>query len=263
MKKQIVVISILAVLLVGGGVLLLMNGKDAVARAETRKQATLTADQANAVFQGISGKVAEIKVEKGAAVKKGDLLARLDTTETDLQIRQANVNLELLDVQSGQLDPKNPAAKGMLGLIDKQQQQLQLQLQLLQVQKVRAELTAPMDGHVNKISIKTGDLVASGTPAVSVQGDRLYANVYVNETQVQKFREGEAIPVRIPALDNQQVSGKLDSVEPASQFAALKMSGEKGLADVNMFQLRIHVDSTGSIVPGLTMEVNLNEIVDR
>ena len=49
------------------------------------------------------GRVAEVAVEVGQAVKAGDLLARLDTTQLELQVRQAQAALDAAEAQLAQL----------------------------------------------------------------------------------------------------------------------------------------------------------------
>lgn len=54
------------------------------------------------------GRVAEVLVEEGQDVREGDLLARLDTTDLELAVRQAEINLEIAQAQLDRV--RNPAS---------------------------------------------------------------------------------------------------------------------------------------------------------
>lgn len=52
------------------------------------------------------------------------------------------------------------------------------------------------------------------------------------------------------------------SIAAAPQFASLRMSREKGQADLSMFLVRIAMDANADLLPGMTAEVKLDEITD-
>nr|WP_290666264.1 efflux RND transporter periplasmic adaptor subunit [Ardenticatena sp.] len=64
-------------------------------------------EQVSLVFD-TPGRVAEVLVEEGQTVRKGDVLARLDTTDLELAVRQAEINLEIAQAQLERL--RNPAS---------------------------------------------------------------------------------------------------------------------------------------------------------
>ncbi|MDT0123025.1 hypothetical protein Q9R46_10255 [Paenibacillus sp. RRE4] len=52
------------------------------------------------------------------------------------------------------------------------------------------------------------------------------------------------------------------SVAPSPQFANLRMTREKGQADLSMYLVRISVPTSKDLLPGMTAEVQLDEITD-
>ncbi len=75
---------------------------DASGNLEANRQVVLT-------FR-TPGQVAEVLVEEGEAVQEGQLLARLDTAELELAVRQAEVNLQAAEARLRQLRrPGTPA----------------------------------------------------------------------------------------------------------------------------------------------------------
>lgn len=146
--------------------------------------------------------------------------------------------------------------------LNKQLEQLNILMESLKVQKDRFTLRAPSDGKVVRIMPKTGENVGSGMPVVVLETGKLYYDLYVDERQVGKFQAGSAVPTHFAALPD-KVEGKVQFVTAAPQFAALRMSREKGTADLNSFQVRVYVERTDKLLPGMTAEVRVDEIPAR
>ncbi|MEK3721057.1 HlyD family secretion protein [Paenibacillus sp. FSL H8-0034] len=149
-----------------------------------------------------------------------------------------------------------------LDALIKQQEQQNILLQSLQVQKERMVLKAPVDGKVARIIPKAGENVGSGTPLIVLETGKLYFDMYVDERQVTKLQPEGTVPVRFAALPD-QLTGRIQFVTAAPQFAGLRMSREKGTADLTMFQARIEVDRIDKLLPGMTAEVHIDEIAAR
>lgn len=125
------------------------------------------------------------------------------------------------------------------------------------------DVPSPHDGLISRIIIKPGDQLAQGMPVAVVQKSTYYADLYVQEGEIQKFEVNKSVQVHFPYLkDSDQVDGVVASISAAPQFASLRMTREKGQADLSMFLVRISVHSNTDLLPGMTAEVNLNEIAD-
>lgn len=162
--------------------------------------------------------------------------------------------------QLGQEDINNQRIG--LDALAKQLEQQKILLQSLQIQKDRMTLKSPVDGKVVKIVPKAGENVGSGTPVIIVETEKLYFDLYVDEQQVGKLKPDMTIPVHFAAIPD-QVQGRVQYVTAAPQFASLRMSREKGTADLNTFQVRVYVDRTDKLLPGMTAEVRVDEIPAR
>lgn len=128
-----------------------------------------------------------------------------------------------------------------------------------------AEVDVPSsdDGLISRIMIKPGDQLAQGMPVAVVQKTTYYADLYVQEGEIQKLEVNQSVPVHFPYLKHSaQVDGVVSSISAAPQFASLRMTREKGQADLSMFLVRISVNSNSDLLPGMTAEVDLNEIAD-
>jgi len=125
------------------------------------------------------------------------------------------------------------------------------------------DVLAPYDGLVDRVAVKQGDQVQAGVPLAVVQKNTYYTDLYIQESEIQQLEVNQSIDVHFPYLDQPtQVKGSVTSISTAPQFATLRMSREKGQADLSMFLVRISMDSNTDLLPGMTAEVKLDEITD-
>ncbi|WP_053371851.1 HlyD family efflux transporter periplasmic adaptor subunit [Paenibacillus sp. FJAT-27812] len=125
------------------------------------------------------------------------------------------------------------------------------------------DVQSPEDGWISRILVNSGDQVAQGMPVAVVQKNTYYADIYVQEGEIQKLEVDKSIQVRFPYLKRSaQVDGVVASIAAAPQFANLRMTRERGQADLSMFLVRIAVNTNADLLPGMTAEVDLDEIAD-
>ncbi|OME86163.1 hypothetical protein BK120_09310 [Paenibacillus sp. FSL A5-0031] len=126
-----------------------------------------------------------------------------------------------------------------------------------------ADVLAVDDGLISRIAVKPGDQVKQGAPMAVLQINNYYTDLYIQESEIQKLKVDQSIGIHFPYLDDPaQATGVVTSISAAPQFANLRMSREKGQADLSMFLVRIAVDSNADLLPGMTAEVRLDEIAD-
>ncbi|RKP53920.1 HlyD family efflux transporter periplasmic adaptor subunit [Cohnella endophytica] len=135
--------------------------------------------------------------------------------------------------------------------------------------KVKSEEGAEVDvpspdaGWISRIIVKPGDKLTQGMPVAVVQKSNYYADLYVQEGEIQKLEVNKSVNVHFPYLNRPaQVKGIVASISAAPQFASLRMTRERGQADLSMFLVRISVDSNSDLLPGMTAEVDFDEIAD-
>lgn len=148
-------------------------------------------------------------------------------------------------------------------LQNRQNQLTQLQSQLaqgeaelkqLQLNYDRLTLRAPEDGKVLKLMFEDGEMVPNGAPAVLLETDRKYIDIYVNEKMVNDYQPGTTVTANVIAL-NKEVKGKVRFATAAPSFADLRMTRERGQADLTSYQVRIYIESIPKLLTGMTLEV--------
>ena len=138
--------------------------------------------------------------------------------------------------------------------LESQRQTLVVALEELETQKERLTLRAPEDGKILKVLSKEGEMVAAGTPVVLLESNRSYYDIYLSEEQAAGLAEGDEV-TGVTVAGKKQVKGTIQLLTQAPGFADLKQSREKGQADLSAFQVRIYIEPTNGVVPGMTIGV--------
>ncbi len=191
----------------------------------------------------VTGVVSRIFADVGAYVKAGQPLLEVRPDPTPLELADAKRQVELAEVEVNNLDKERTRKNSMIksGLIStkefedftKQYDEAELRLKiareklaLLESGKVKIGETeiesivkAPIDGFVLNRTVEVGDPV---TPLTSFQEgtvlmkmanmDRLLFKGTVDEIDVGKLQEGMEATIKVGALPNDTVRGKLRKI---------------------------------------------------
>ena len=215
-------------------------------------------------------------VEAGAIARSA-----LDDATTALGVAQANVaqQQQLLDrLLAGAQDTgttdglalptiaqERADAANMgndIAALEKQREQLLVSLDGLQVKKERLVLRAPEDGKVLKVLAKEGEMFSPSTPVVLLESQRSYYDIYLSEQQAAHLSEGDTVTGTTVAC-KRRVTGTIRLLTQAPSFADLKQSREKRQADLSAFLVRIYIEPTDGVQPGMTIGVNAREFAER
>ncbi len=118
----------------------------------------------------------------------------------------------------------------------------------------RLTLKAPQEGKVLKVLYQDGEMINANVPAILLETNRKYYDIFVDETQAPKFKPGSKVSGYVPALDK-EVSGTVRFTTAAPSFADLRNTRERGQTDLTSYQVRIYTDPDPELLTGMTLEV--------
>lgn len=133
---------------------------------------------------------------------------------------------------------------------------LSAELERLRVNETRLRIHAPENAKVLEVLYEKGELIGPNSPAVLLESERHYFDIYVSEKEIARFSEGSTVQCFSPALQK-TVPGVVALAGAAPDFASLRMVRERGQADLTLFRVRIDVPSAEGLLPGMTLEVRL------
>lgn len=181
-------------------------------------QSQITGDQNTTASPQMGGIIKSISVRAGQHVSKGQVLATLDASMVEQQIKAQDVQLNLTKT-----------------LYEKQQalwaQNIGTEVQLLQAkanyesalkqrdatiaQRNMYRITSPINGIVDQMDLKIGDAVQPGMSGIRVVSfDKLKAEANLGENYLGKVKEGNPVVLVFPDL-NDSITTKLNYVAKA------------------------------------------------
>lgn len=115
-------------------------------------------------------------------------------------------------------------------------------------------LVAPCDGTIDIIYPEPGELVAMGTPIMTIlQSGKRWVTFNVREELLNDMKMGQEIDVMIPALDRRHIKARIYYVRDMGTYATWRSTKSNGSWDSRTFQIKARpVEGTEDLRPGMS-----------
>jgi len=226
---------------------------------------TLMAAQRAVVSTRLAARVAVVRAEEGAVVRRGDILIRLDDDEIRAQLRGALTALATAEAQQRRvatLASKDAATRAELEMAESQRDLARAQSATAHANLGYTEIRAPFDGTVQSKRVQPGDLVVPGQPLLELVGGGLEIAVSVSEDEVRFVHQGDLL--RFEAGDHRGAA-EVIAIAPGGDVAShrgllrAKLREPAGLRSGSFARLRL----PGAPDPRRNVEVPRSALVQR
>lgn len=194
----------------------------------------IAVDQLATVDPTITGTVANVVVNVGDSVKKGQLLFTIineDLTTSTLQslVALQNAQIGVSQAKTNLINAKNGGTeterdrnllKVKMDVAAKNLTVAQLNYKNALTDSAKRQVTSPIDGTVNAINIKNGDDLSrlssnnsSQAPIIIGDLNTLKAEIQVNEVDIPNVSLGQKVMMTFSAIDGLSVSGKVEKMD--------------------------------------------------
>jgi HlyD family secretion protein len=184
-------------------------------------------------------RISQILVQEGDHVKKGEVVARLDTSRLVPQVDQASANLQLSKVNADNAKRQYDRARALWTTtagrgISRQDfdtaqanyeaalaqvQANAAQLALLRQQLADAELVAPTDATVRSRLLEPGDMASPSQPVLDLAiTNPKWVRVYVDEPNLGKLHPGMAATVSVDSFPGRRFAGWVGFISSVAEF---------------------------------------------
>ena len=271
MTKKPLIIALVAAAVIVGGYFFTQDTDaqasyltEAVQRGDIEKNvvATGSIESVNTVDVGaqVSGKVTKLYVTLGQQVKKGDLIADIDSTtqintlntrkaelagyqaqliarKTAYDVAQSNYHRlsKLYSQKATSLDTLNTAkstldnAKAEMNVIQENIKQAEIEVNTAETNVGYTKITAPIDGTVISTPVSEGQTVNSNqtTPTIVKIADlsKMRIKPEISEGDITKVKAGQSVSFTILSDNKKVYHAKIDSVDPATTTISDNSSG--------------------------------------
>lgn len=200
-----------------------------------------------------SGNLVEILIKEGDKVQKGQVLARLNTNALERTIQEMGVNLGLVNTlyeRQAKLWADNIGSEVQYLQAKSNKETLERRLESLKAQKELSVITSPINGVIDKLLQKQGEMASPVQPFARVVNlNQVYVTGEVAEVYLNKIKKGDQVEVQFPVLD-------LTRHERISRTASVLD------ADSRTFSLRIDMSNNNhQILPNLMAVIKLRTFI--
>jgi len=186
---------------------------------EANAVGTLRADESVVIRPEIAGRIAEIRFDEGQSVKKGALLATLDSSEVRAQLAsaQAQATLDAQRLERAEdLHKKNFISRQALDEAHSNNARSQASRAEAQAKVAKSEIRAPFSGVAGLRQVSQGAYVAAGTDIARLEKiDQLKLDFRVPEIYLARLKTSQQVKVQVDAYADESFSGTIYAIEPA------------------------------------------------
>ena len=185
----------------------------------------------------LGGKIVERRVDVGAVVKRGQVLARLDSMDASLQSAQAEAARALAEAEAKRyrdLRAKNFVSQAVLDAKETALKTAAAQAGVARNQAGYATLVADRDGVVTAVEAEAGQVVSAGQTVVRVaEGNEKEVVIAVPEGEVEKLRAADGFAVTLNSLPGRSWQGRLRELAPSADPATRTFAARIGVAQAD------------------------------
>ena len=204
----------------GGGVPAVEVAQVATAALQDDAQAvgTVRSRQSVTLRPEVSGRIAALSFQEGAAVRRGQVLIKLDDTLQRAELSQAEAQLSIARAnlkRNQELVAANFVAQRVLDEGQASLQVAEAQVALARARLERMVVRAPFDGVVGLRLVDLGAYVKDGADLVNIEDtSQLMVDYRLPERYQTRVREGQAVEVSLDALPGQRMRAQIVAVDP-------------------------------------------------
>ena len=166
----------------------------------------------------IPGTVREVAFESGSAVRRGQVLVRLDTSAEEAQLAAAEAEASLARVslqRAVQLRRNEANAQADLDAADAHARQAGATVANLKATIAKKTIRAPFDGRIAIRQVELGQVVSPGTPIASLQSvSPIHADFWLPQQALAELRAGQRTRLRTDTFGGAQWEGTITTVNP-------------------------------------------------
>jgi membrane fusion protein (multidrug efflux system) len=180
---------------------------------------SIAANESAELRPEIPGVINSIHFDEGAAIKQGEVLAKLDTRELEAQLAETRASFLLAEQnlqRNRMLLEDDAVSKLEVDAAVAEHARLQAAIDLLEVKLAKSSITAPFDGVTGGRSFSAGDYVSSQSVITTVDDlTRLKVEMQVPERYLPNLQPGGTFTLRAAtSAAGEEVVGQVYFVSP-------------------------------------------------
>jgi membrane fusion protein, multidrug efflux system len=168
----------------------------------------------------LSGAVTSVLVQEGDRVRRGTVLARMDSREIAAQFASAEASFEV--ARAAYERAEQLRERRVITLPEYERERTAYAAARAQVDQLRtrlsyATITAPLDGVITEKRVESGDVVGNQARLFDLADvSQLVARVGVSELDIVELEQGDHVTITLDAHPNRALRGRIRRVFPSA-----------------------------------------------
>jgi len=231
-KKKKVIVSVVVLSAVVGGILYYRSRgtqstvtTDTVNRGDVVQTVSVTGTLTPTSYADLSfrtvGTIDRVLVKEGEEVKAGQVIATVDTSVLESQLRAARLAADIA-YQNEKLARRNHLKSEEISAKKLASEQSREQVRTLATEMEESAIISPIDGNLSKLDVRVGETSALGKIVAHVVGSgaELLAETKVPESDIAKVSLGMKAKVTFDALSTRDVfSADVIEIDPVADIS--------------------------------------------
>ncbi len=277
MKKRVKLIAVLALIFVAGaisGVYIYEKNKDK--NKIIKVSGNIEGDDVRLSFR-VTGQITELLTDEGEVIKKGQVIARLNTDELSkvrdnalavLKASEYNYSLAKIDYeraealfQAGAISAqKRDEAKTNHDALLAQVEQNKASLELANTRLGFTDLIATLDGYVLVKGALAGEVMQPGAPVFTVLDlDNIWVTAYINEKDLGRVKLNQGADVITDTYPGKKYKGRVSFISSQAEFTPKTIQTTEERVKL-VYRIKVKVDNTNlELKPGMPADAYIHE----
>jgi len=276
MKNRVKLIILIAAILVAGIFSLEYLIKEKNHNRAIKVSGNIEGDNVRISFR-VEGQIIELLTDEGEVVKKGDLVARLNTDElikerdnaaASLKAAEFDYKLAKIDYQRSENLFKEGAVSAQKRDQDKttfdaslaKVEQLKASLDLTQTRLEFAELASPLNGYILVKSSLAGEVVKAGTPVfTAIDLNNIWVTAYLNEKDLGRVKLDQKAEVVTDTFPGKKYQGRISFISSQAEFTPKFIQTQEERVKL-VYRIKVKVDNSSlELKPGMPADAYIIE----
>ncbi len=207
-------------------------------------------DEVNLAFR-VAGQIAEIAVKEGDYVRAGQLIARMDTRDYEIQLQVAQAQYDQVKAEAArvtELHNRQSVASNDYDKMVSGERMVTAQLKHAKDQLNDTRLYAPAAGYIQKINFRVNELINTGMPLATL-------------ISTNQFQAEVDIPVSLFLMRDDILSYKATQPHLPNRVFELKQLGFRKKANQNQLyrlQLAFGPEARNVLAAGMDVQIHIS-----
>jgi membrane fusion protein (multidrug efflux system) len=169
------------------------------------------------VSTDLAGIISQISFQSGTAVKKGDLLVKLDSQQEEAQLRSAEARRDLAKIsleRQHSLVTDGAVSQSDYDAAESEFRQASAAVDDARALIARKTITAPFDGMAGIRQVDLGQYLNVGAPIVTLQSiDPIYVEFALPQQDLEQIAVGKTLRIKAAGVSGEQFTGEITAID--------------------------------------------------